>query len=58
MSKIKKEKLIAKREKIGKFHKIKLIYLSKLKSNVIRQDIRRKKYNLTQNHARNDPIDC
>ena len=42
MSKIKRENVIIKREKLTKIHKIKLIYASTLKSNVIRQKIGRK----------------
>ena len=48
---IKRESSIAKREKITKIHKIKIIYASKLKSNVTRQKIRKKTNNLTQNDA-------
>ena len=53
---IKRESSIAKREKITKIHKIKIIYASKLKSNVTRQKITKKTNNLTQNDAWNDPI--
>ena len=35
MREIRRDNLIAKREKITKFHKIRLIYASKLKSNII-----------------------
>ena len=46
-----------KREKTKKLSKIRLIYDSKLKSNVIGGEIRGKTCNLTENHARNDRID-
>ena len=45
---VNRENLILKREKLTKILKIKLIYASKLKYNVIRQKIRRKTRNLTQ----------
>ena len=38
------------------FRKIKLIYASKLKENVIGGRIRRKICNVTQNHAQNDQM--
>ena len=50
------EKSIAKREKMMEFHEIKLIYLSKFKSNGIGQNIRKKTRNLTQNHTQNGSI--
>ena len=56
MYKIKREILLAKREKIVKFHKIRLIYYSKFKYNVIERKIREKTYNLTQNCDQDDPI--
>ena len=47
----------AKREKTEIKSTINLFYDSKLKSDVIRRDIRRKTLILTQDSARNDPID-
>ena len=47
MSEIKVKKLIMKREIIVKFHKIRLLYYSKLKYNIIRRKIREKTHNLT-----------
>ena len=38
--------------------KIKLIYASKLKSNVKGKRIKKKTCNIAQNHAQNDPIYC
>ena len=46
-----------RREKTKNKFKIILIYNSKLKDNDIGRKIRRKTHNLTQSHARNDPID-
>ena len=51
-----RKKMIVKREKIVKVHKIQLIYYSKLKYNIIGRKISKKTRNLTQNRARNDPI--
>ena len=51
-----RENSTTKREKLTKIHKSKLIYASKLKSNVIGQKIRNKTYYLTQNHAQHGPI--
>ena len=51
MSEINIEKSIAKREKTLKFHKIQLIYYSKLKSIATRRKIRERTHNLTQNRA-------
>ena len=50
-------KSIVKREKYKIKYKINLIYDSKLQSNDAGQNIRRKTHNLTQDSARNDPID-
>ena len=47
----------AKREKTKIKSEIRLIYDYKLKYNIIGRDIRRKTRVLTQNSARNDPID-
>ena len=49
-------KLIVKREKLVKFHKIDLIYKLKLKYRDIRQKIRWKTCNITCNDTKNDPI--
>ena len=49
-------KFVHEEREMTKIHKIKLIYASKLKSNIIGQKIKKKTCNLTQNHARNDPI--
>ena len=46
------------REKIEIIFKINLIYDLKLKSNVIRRNIKRKIWMLTWYSTRNDPIDC
>ena len=46
-----REYLIAKREKKTKFCKVILIYVSKLKFNIIEKNIRKKTRNLTQNCA-------
>ena len=53
---INRENFIVKREKMTKFHKIKPIYTSKLNSNIIGQNIIKKRHNLTQHFARNDLI--
>ena len=53
-----RENSITKRGKLTKIGKFKLIYASKLKSNVIGQNIRMKTCNLTLNHAQDDPINC
>ena len=51
-----KKKVILKIKKTMKFCNINLIYWSNLKSNAIRQKIKKKTYNLTQNRTQNDPI--
>ena len=55
---MRREKLIASREKLIKFHKIHLIYELKVKSNDIGQRIGRKTCNLTRNHTQKDQINC
>ena len=51
------ENLNAKREKIKIKTKIQQIYYSKLKSNVIGREIRKKTQILTRDNTRIDPID-
>ena len=51
------ENLNTKREKTEIISKIRLIYNLKLKYDVIRRKIKRKTRFLTQDSARNDPID-
>ena len=55
-NKVRREKLIPMREKMIEFHKIILIYASRLKFILIRLKIIKKTCNLTQHCARNDPI--
>ena len=52
----KKRNSVSKRENRTKFLNIKLIFALKLKSNVIGRMSRKKTRNLTQNHAKKDPI--
>ena len=47
-----------KREETKNKSKLQVIYYSKLKSDVIGREIRRKTQILTQSSARNDLIDC
>ena len=42
-----------KRGKLTKFYKIKLLYASKIKSNALERNIRKKTHNLTEHCARN-----
>ena len=51
-----REKSITKRAKLNLICNIKLIYVSKLKSNVIGQNFMKKTCNLGQNCTQNDPI--
>ena len=48
----------AKRDKTEIKYKSNLIYDSKLKDNDTRLKMKKKTYNVTQIHTRNDPIDC
>ena len=57
MSEIQIEKLFPRREKTKNKSKIRQMYDSKLKSDVIGREIRMKTHNLTRIHAQNDSID-
>ena len=45
---MKRENLIRKREKMTKIHKIKLMYASKSKYNILQQNIKKKTHNLNK----------